>query len=201
MKVTNNFVSDLLYCLDDIGYPASEIVCILQEGSSLYLKDCGDIDFKVVVKNKNSYADILKEFDIEDKRVDCVFYSLKEWNEITKYKKMLYFITESPDMLLVYGTDKDFVRHDIVKDKELARRVLDNYDKCFWNYQESYKIYGYYPMEEKRLWNFLLFYFKCENKSHKLTQKQLKILQKAHDLKYSKTMFKDYFNKLKGEIL
>lgn len=201
MKVTNNFVSDLLYCLDDIGYPASEIVCILQEGSSLYLKDCGDIDFKVVVKNKNSCADILKEFDIEDKRVDCVFYSLKEWNEIAKYKKMLYFITESPDMLLVYGTDKDFVRHDIVKDKELARRVLDNYDKCFWNYQESYKIYGYYPMEEKRLWNFLLFYFKCENKSHKLTQKQLKILQKAHDLKYSKTMFKDYFNKLKGEIL
>ena len=201
MKVTNNFVSDLLYCLDDIGYPASEIVCILQEGSSLYLKDCGDIDFKVVVKNKNSHAEILKEFDIEDKRVDCVFYSLKEWNEIAKYKKMLYFITESPDMLLVYGTDKDFVRHDIVKDKELARRVLDNYDKCFWNYQESYKIYGYYPMEEKRLWNFLLFYFKCENKSHKLTQKQLKILQKAHDLKYSKTMFKDYFNKLKGEIL
>lgn len=201
MKVTNNFVSDLLYCLDDIGYPASEIVCILQEGSSLYLKDCGDIDFKVVVKNKDSHADILKEFDIEDKRVDCVFYSLKEWNEIAKYKKMLYFITESPDMLLVYGTDKDFVRHDIVKDKELARRVLDNYDKCFWNYQESYKIYGYYPMEEKRLWNFLLFYFKCENKSHKLTQKQLKILQKAHDLKYSKTMFKDYFNKLKGEIL
>lgn len=201
MKVTNNFVSDLLYCLDDIGYPASEIVCILQEGSSLYLKDCGDIDFKVVVKNKDSHADILKEFDIEDKRVDCVFYSLKEWNEIAKYKKMLYFITESPDMLLVYGTDKNFVRHDIVKDKELARRVLDNYDKCFWNYQESYKIYGYYPMEEKRLWNFLLFYFKCENKSHKLTQKQLKILQKAHDLKYSKTMFKDYFNKLKGEIL
>ena len=201
MKVTNNFVSDLLYCLDDIGYPASEIVCILQEGSSLYLKDCGDIDFKVVVKNKNSHADILKEFDIEDKRVDCVFYSLKEWNEIAKYKKMLYFITESPDMLLIYGTDKDFVRHDIVKDKELARRVLDNYDKCFWNYQESYKVYGYYPMEEKRLWNFLLFYFKCENKSHKLTQKQLKILQKAHDLKYSKTMFKDYFNKLKGEIL
>ena len=201
MKVTNNFVSDLLYCLDDIGYPASEIVCILQEGSSLYLKDCGDIDFKVVVKNKNSHADILKEFDIEDKRVDCVFYSLKEWNEIAKYKKMLYFITESPDMLLVYGTDKDFVRHDILKDKELARRVLDNYDKCFWNYQESYKIYGYYPMEEKRLWNFLLFYFKCENKSHKLTRKQLKILQKAHDLKYSKTMFKDYFNKLKGEIL
>lgn len=201
MKVTNNFVSDLLYCLDDIGYPASEIVCILQEGSSLYLKNCGDIDFKVVVKNKDSHADILKEFDIEDERVDCVFYSLKEWNEIAKYKKMLYFITESPDMLLIYGTDKDFVRHDIVKDKELARRVLDNYDKCFWNYQESYKIYGYYPMEEKRLWNFLLFYFKCENKSHKLTQKQLKILQKAHDLKYSKTMFKDYFNKLKGEIL
>ena len=69
------------------------------------------------------------------------------------------------------------------------------------NYVEDNKKYGYYQMPEKRLWNFLLFYFKCENKSHKLTPKQLKILQKAHDLKYSKTMFKEYFYKMKGEYL
>jgi len=199
--INQEFISELLSSLKSIGYGTDNIECVLQEGSSLYLKDYGDIDFKVIVKNRNPNADTNRQFDIQGKIVECVFYTLRDWNEIPNYMKMLYFITESPDMKLIYGSDKNFVRHDIVKDKELARRVLDNYDKCFWNYQESYKIYGYYPMEEKRLWNFLLFYFKCENKSHKLTQKQLKILQKAHDLKYSKTMFKDYFNKLKGEIL
>ena len=173
----------------------------MQEGSSLYLKDYGDIDFKVIVKSKNENADTSRQFDIDGHIVECVFYTLKEWNDIIKYKKMIYFVTESPDMKVVYGSDRKFVRHDVVKDKYVAKRVLENYDRCFFNYVEDSKKYGWYPMEEKRLWNFLLFYFKCENKSHRLTQKQLKIPQKAHDLKYSKTMFRDYFNKLKGEIL
>ena len=195
------FVSELLANLSAIGYPLHSIICVLQEGSSLYLKDYGDIDFKVIVKSKNENADTSRQFDIDGHIVECVFYTLKEWNDIIKYKKMIYFVTESPDMKVVYGSDRKFVRHDVVKDKYVAKRVLENYDRCFFNYVEDSKKYGWYPMEEKRLWNFLLFYFKCENKSHRLTQKQLKILQKAHDLKYSKTMFRDYFNKLKGEIL
>lgn len=200
-NITNMFVSELLANLSAIGYPLHSIICILQEGSSLYLKDYGDIDFKVIVKSKNETADVSRQFDIDGHIVECVFYTLKEWNDIIKYKKMIYFVTESPDMKVVYGSDRNFVRHDVVKDKFVAKRVLENYDRCLFNYIEDNKKFGWHPMEEKRLWNFLLFYFKRENKSHKLTQKQLKILQKAHDLKYSKTMFRDYFNKLKGEIL
>lgn len=201
--MTNNqeFVSQLLSNLDSIGYSINNIECILQEGSSLYLKNCGDIDFKVIVKHINPSADAGRQFIINGQTVECVFYTLRDWNEVATFKKMCYFITESPDMKVIYGSDRDFIRHDIVKDNELAKKVLDNYDKCFYNFKEEYVKQGYYQMEEKRLWNFLLFYFKRENKSHKITQKQLKILQKAHDLKYSKTMFKDYFNKLKGEIL
>ena len=199
--VTQEFISELLSNLDSIGYSINNIECILQEGSSLYLKDYGDIDFKVIVKHINPSADINRQFDIQGKTVECVFYTLREWNELPTFKKMIYFITESPDMKLIYGNDSGFVRHDIVENDNLARKVLDNYDKCLWNFNEDYKKQGYYQMEEKRLWNFLLFYFKRVNGSHKLTPKQLKILQKAHDLKYQKTMFKDYFNKLKGEIL
>ena len=201
MNTTNEFLTELLINLKSIGYSVDNIVCILQEGSSLYLKDTGDIDYKVVTKYKNPEADTNRQFDIQGHIVECVFYTLKEWNELVNYKKMIYFVVESPDMKLVYGSDWKFVRYDVVKDRELAKKVLDNYDKCFFNYVEENKKYGYYQMPEKRLWNFLLFYFKCENKSHKLTPKQLKILQKAHDLKYSKTMFKEYFYKMKGEYL
>ena len=200
-NIDNMFTSELLSNLSAIGYPLNSIICVLQEGSSLYLKDYGDLDFKVIVRSKNENADISRQFDIDGHVVECVFYTLKEWNDIVKYKKMVYFVTESPDMKVLYGSDRNFVRHDVVKDKFVAKRVLENYDRCFFNYVEENKKYGWYPMEDKRLWNFLLFYFKRENKTHKLTQKQLKILQKAHDLKYQKTMFKDYFNKLKGEIL
>ncbi len=200
-QVNSWFVSDLLFELKDIGYTTDNIICILQEGSSLYLKDYGDIDFKVIVKYRVPNAPEDRIFEINDQRVECTFYTQKEWRDIPNYSKMIYFITESPDMPCVYGFDKGFARHDIIKDKQLASKVLDNYDKCLFNFREDYKKYGYYQMPEKRLWNFLLFYFKWENKSHQLTPKQLKILQKAHNLKYPKTMFKDYFNKLKGEIL
>lgn len=197
--INQEFISELLSSLKSIGYGTDNIECVLQEGSSLYLKDYGDIDFKVIVKNRNPNADTNRQFDIQGKIVECVFYTLRDWNEIPNYKKMLYFITESPDMKLIYGSDKNFVRHDVVKDKSLALKVLENYDRCFFNYVEDNKKFGFMQMPDKRLWNFLLFYFKVENNSHRLTPKQLKILQKAHDLKYSKTMFKEYFYKMKGE--
>lgn len=201
MKITNEFITELISNLESIGYSTNNIECILQEGSSLYLKNYDDMDFKVIVRHINPQAEIEKRFDIQGQTVECVFYTLREWNEVENFKNMIYFIAESPDMKLIYGSDRNFVRHDIVKDNNLAKKVLINYDKCLFNWNEDYKKQGYWQMEEKRLWNFLLFYFKRENGSHKLTPKQLKILQKAHDLKYSKTMFKDYFNKLKGEIL
>ena len=68
--INQEFISELLSSLKSIGYGTDNIECVLQEGSSLYLKDYGDIDFKVIVKNRNPNADTNRQFDIQGKIVE-----------------------------------------------------------------------------------------------------------------------------------
>ena len=192
IQITNDFITELISRLESIGVSTNDIVCILHGGSSLYLDNYSDIDLKVIVKRHNPYAKEEMSFNIQNMKVDCCYHTVNEWNSVLS-KDRSYYVCESVDMKKVIGNDTQLKRYDCVKDQEVRKHLIDVYDKHLFGAEADF--------EEKRLWNFLLFYFKCENNSHRLTQKQLKILQKAHDLKYSKTMFKDYFNKLKGEIL
>ena len=102
--------------------------------------------------------------------------------------------------MTIYGNDKDFVRHDILKDKELARRILENYDKGLFHYKNSNILYGYSPMPPKRLWNFLMFAYKLKNNSHRLTKRQLKEIQKVHDSEVNVGQYEPLFNEI-SEIL
>lgn len=205
MKITNEFLTELLSNLELIGYSIKNIECILQEGSSLYLDNYDDIDFKIMVKHINPNADIGRQFDVKGHKVDCTYYTFKDWAKVGEYMKVIYFITESPDMICIYGSDKNFVRHNVVKNKKLALKVLDNYEKCLFDYKEGYQLHGYHQMPPKRLWNFLVFYYKLKNGRNRIYSRQLQQIKLAHDLKLSvedcKGKFHELCEMLKGEQL
>jgi len=183
----------LIKKLNEIGISPYNIICILQEGSSLYITNPNDIDYKVIVKKLNPVTDIEKDFLINGKTVQCVYYTEKEWNNVM-LDHIAYFITESVDMKCVYGDDSNFKRYDVVNDINVQKYVLGIYENHFFKDSDKY-------LGDKRLWNFLVFAFKVINRSHKLTKEQLNLVQKAHDLKLNKEDYIPLLEKLKEEIL
>ncbi|MBQ4060412.1 MAG: hypothetical protein IJD46_00140, partial [Bacilli bacterium] len=167
------------------------------EGSSLYLETENDIDFKVIVKRYNPKAQVLKAFNIQGYRVECCYYTFKDWANIMNYKKA-YYLDQCPDMICIYGDDSNFVRFDPVNDKEVRKYLVKIYDEHLFNYNENKK--GSYEFKPKRLWNFLLFAYKLTNKSNTLTASQVATMQKAHDLELDKEEFRPLFNQIKGSV-
>lgn len=199
--VSKQFIAALIANLSAIGITENNIECILLEGSALYLENPNDLDFKVIVKFINPKAELGRSFDIvcgdgETRKVECTFYTFKKWGKQPATRKLIYYVTESPDMITVYGNDAKFVRHDILTNRELARKVLLNYDKSLFNYVEENKKQGYQPMLPKRLWNFLLFAYKLKNNSHEVTNAQLETIQDAHDLKLELEDYRSLFNEI-----
>lgn len=177
--------------LTTIPYRREDIICVLQVGSSLYLKDFGDYDFVVLIKEHRPEAveNISRTF--EGRELDLIHFTPREWKNVMKHKRA-YYLTQCVDAKCIYGDDKDFIRYDVVKDKEVRKYVLDMYDICLFGDNPS--------MNDKRLWNFLNFYYKCKNNEHKLKKWQLNEMQKAHDLKISKEDCLALLKELKGEI-
>lgn len=195
--VNERFVDKLLDQMAAIGVARRTVQAIFIEGSALYLENPGDIDFKILVTWHNPKAEIGRSFEIDGYKVECTYYTLAEWNAVDQTARSFYFITEAPDMILVYGSDLGFKRFDVVSDKALARKVLDIYGKQLFNYQAPVRDNGRtmrndadpLRLSSKRLWNFLLFAYKIQNGSHKLTAKQMQAVQNAHD---GKTSVEDY---------
>lgn len=195
--ITQEFIDKLIINLNSIGITTYNIECIFLEGSSLYLEKVNDIDFKVIIKKYVDKAETLKTFIIDGNKVECCYYTFKDWSNVLKYKKA-YFITECPEMICVYGDDTKFIRYDPINDKEVKKYLIKIYDEHFFNYDKNKK--GSYEFKPKRLWNFLLFSYKYLNKSNTLTSEQIKTLQKAHDLELDKEDFRALFNQMKEQI-
>lgn len=197
--VDGQFVDELLENLRAIGVSQESIRAILIEGSALYIENPHDIDFKVIVNRENPKAEIGKSFFIKGYKVECTHYTLDEWNNIDRSSRIYYYLTQTPDMILVYGTDEGFKRFDVVADEEIARKVYDIYDKYLFNYdaENARTAKRVRPkMPPKRLWNFLLFAFKRINRSHILTDEQRRLVQDAHDLKLSVESYRGLFKSL-----
>lgn len=193
--VNESFVNELLNCINSVGIATYNIECILVEGSSLYLKKVNDIDLKVIVKRYNNKAEMIRSFNISNHKIDCTYYTLRDWEKVMEFKKDAQYIVESPEMICIYGNDENFKRFDPVNDKEVQRFVLSVYDKNFFNYDKKNKTA--FLMKDKRLWNFLLFAFKVKNKSNNINSFQLELLQKAHDLELKKEDYLPLFNEIK----
>lgn len=196
--ITKEFVEELISNLNKIGITTYNIECILAEGSAIYLDSFNDIDFKVIVKRYNNKAEISQTFEIQGHKVECCYYTFKDWNRIFEYRTNAHYIAESPDMICVYGDDSRFTRYDVINNKDLQKYVLNVYDKGLFNYDENQKKIR--RMSNKRLWNFLLFAYKLTNKSNTLTASQVATMQKAHDLELDKEEFRPLFNQIKGSV-
>lgn len=200
--VDGQFVDELLENLKSIGVPLPSIQAILIEGSALYLDHPNGIDFKVIVEYCNPKAEVGRSFNIKGYKVECTHYTLEEWNSVDSSTQIFYYVTESPDMILVYGNDEGLKRFDVVRDRDLARKVLAFYDKYLFNApQESVRGRGgeeAVRIPKKRLWNFLLFAYKIINGSHALTSEQLQAVQDAHDLKSTVEEYRNLFDRLQA---
>ncbi len=196
--ITQSFKKQLIENLNKIGITTSSIECILLEGSALYLQQPNDIDFKVILKRYFNKAEMRRCFFINGYTVECVYYTFDDWANVTKYKSNAQYIVESKDMICIYGNDSKFFRYDVVTNKELQSYIINVYDKLFFNYKENDKTN---KMSDKRLWNFLLFAFKLQNNDDNLSDEQLELLQKAHDLELNKEDYLPLFNELKERIL
>lgn len=87
MIITKSFIKELLYNLKCIGYERDNIECILQEGSSLYLDNYDDIDFKVMVKHINPNADIGRQFDVKGHKIDCTITRSKIGQKLVNIRR------------------------------------------------------------------------------------------------------------------
>lgn len=188
-------IRTLIEELEKRGVRKNTIECILQEGSSLYLTNPNDLDFKVIVSHYNPKAETHKPIIIEGKKIECCFYTFKDWERVTSYKKA-YFIVESQDMKCVYGNDSKFKRYNVLEDIELQKYVVEIYDKNLFNPKGKIK-----PFEKKRLWNFLLFASRVKNNSQRLTAEQIDMMQKAHDLQVEVAEVRPMFDSLKNSII
>lgn len=195
MKLNKNFVEDLLKELQKVGVIKFNIVCILHYGSSLYVKNYDDYDFKVIVKHHTQHTKNTVETRVANTKVHVVFYTLSEWNNILNERDQCV-VSECNEMTCVYGDDSEFTRYDVVHDKEVQKYVLNLFDENFFNCTKDEFYLG-----DKRLWNFLLFAFKVRNKSNKLKWYQKHLINKAHDLKLNKENFRPMFERLQEEIL
>lgn len=196
--INESFINEILKHINGIGISTYNIECILIEGSSLYLENANDIDLKVIVKRYNDKAEMIRSFSISNYKVDCTYYTVRDWNKVMDFKKDAQYIVESPDMICIYGDDKNFKRFDPINDKEVQRFVLNVYDKNFFNFDEKNK--NTFLMKDKRLWNFLLFAYKVKNKSNTLTALQIETMQRAHDLELNKEDYRPLFNEIKEII-
>ncbi len=199
--VDGRFVEALLDEMQKIGVERKSVHAIFIEGSALYLEHPNDIDFKIIVGWYNPKAEIGKPFRVMDCSVECTYYTLEEWNRVDQSRRIFYYVTESPDMILVYGTDEGFKRFDVIEDRDLAKKVLGFYDKYLFNAPpERMRARGgeeEYRMPQKRLWNFLLFAYKIMNGSHELSREQMRAVQDAHDLKASIEDYRTLFEELR----
>lgn len=177
--------------IEALPYNKSDIYCVLQVGSALYLKNSDDYDFIVIIKEHSPEVDESGTVIVDGKEIDFIHYTPLEWENVMKNQKA-YFLTECVDAKCIYGDDKYFKRYDLVKDNQLKNYLLTVYELGLFG-KNSF-------MEKKRLWNFLNFYYKCQNKSHKLKRWQLKEIQNAHDLKLNKEDYRPFLKELKGEI-
>jgi len=193
--LTNEFVEDLLKELQKAGVIKFNIVCILHYGSSLYVKNYDDFDFKVIIKRRTPHTNNTIETRVLGSKVHIVFYTLSEWNNILNERDQCV-VSECNEMTCVYGDDSEFTRYDVVHDKEVQKYVLNLFDENFFNCTKDEFYLG-----DKRLWNFLLFAFKVRNKSNKLKWYQRHLINKAHDLKLNKENFRPMFERLQEEIL
>ncbi len=202
--VDAQFVETLLDEMRRIGVERKFVRAIFIEGSALYLEHPNDIDFKIIVDWHNPKAETGKAFRIKGNGVECTYYTLEEWNRVDQSRRIFYYVTESPDMILVYGTDEGFKRYDVVKDRALARKVFGFYDKCLFNAPPKGRLHGREDegirMPQKRLWNFLLFAYKIMNGSHRLTEEQMREVQAAHDLKVSIEDYRTLFESLQTKM-
>lgn len=197
--ISDNFISDLFLQIEhEHNIPRDDIECILLCGSALYFENPHDIDFKVILKNTNNVSQkTLSKLNVQNYTVDCLYYTPASWKSVTKTHYPCQFITESPDLLCIYGSDKKFYRFDILKSKSLKKYIATIWDKYFFNIRNA-KTDNLFT--DKRLWNFLLFAYKILNNSHILTEQQKIQLQKAHDGELIKETFIPTYNEVVSKI-
>lgn len=195
MKISEKFVPELIKEIQKFGISRFNIKCIWHYGSSLYVKNYDDYDFKIIVKNRTEHTRNTIETKVLDNKVHLVFYTESEWNDILNERDQCV-VSECNEMECVYGEDSGLTKFDIIHDKEVQKYVLCLFDEYFFNCIDEDFYLG-----DKRLWNFLLFAFKVKNKSNRLRLYQKHLINKAHDLKIDKEKFRPLFENLKEEIL
>lgn len=197
MNLQPQFVDELLENIKKIGISQRNIIAIFLVGSGLYLDEPNDIDVKVIIKQYNPKAETLRNFEIGGKKIQAHYYRLSDWEKVKDYK-VAYFITESEDMVLLYGDDTEFHRFNLTNNIENQRYVLNIYDKHLFNYDESdTKIHF---LGEKRVWNFLLFYYKVVKQSNELTANEKEQIGQAHKGLIGIENCRQKFNELKQRL-
>lgn len=185
----------VLLDIEKHGISPYNIVCVLRFGSSLYVKHPDDYDFKVFLKKKTADSQSIIDSSLIFGKVQYILITPHEWNDMLNLRGQCC-IAGVDDMEVIYGDASSIRKYNVIEDKDVQKYVLNIYDYFFFNCTEP----DYY-LGEKRLWNFLVFYYKMKNHSNKLTRHQLKMVSKAHDLKFDKEKFRPLFEKLKEEIL
>lgn len=191
------FINKLLEKIEGVGVPKNNILAIFLVGSALYLTNPADLDFKVIVKRHYVKAEIGRNFMIKGKKVQCHYYTLKDWANIKAYKKDAQYIAEAHDMELIYGSDEGVLRHDVLTNKENQKYLIDIWGKHFFEHDPEGK---FYKFDKKRLWNFILFANKVNGQTHEITNPQKLQMDQAHEGLIDIEDLRTVYEQLKSDI-
>ncbi|MFA5575402.1 MAG: hypothetical protein WC994_10195 [Brumimicrobium sp.] len=191
------FINKLLEKIEGVGVPRNNIEAIFVVGSGLYLTNPQDLDLKVIVKRYYVKAEIGRNFVINGEKVQCHYYTKKDWANIKKYKKDAQYIAEAHDMELIHGSGEGVVRHDVLTNKENQKYLIDIWGKHFFEHDPEGKLYKF---DKKRLWNFILFANKVNGQTHEITNAQKLQMDQAHEGLIDIEDLRPTYNSLKALI-
>lgn len=192
------FINKLLEKIEGVGVPRNNIETIFIVGSALYLTKPSDLDLKVIVKRYYVKAEVGRDFVINGQKVQCHYYTKKDWANIKKYKKDAQYIAEAHDMEVIYGSDVEVLRHDVLTNKENQAYLIDIWGKHFFEHDPEGKLHKF---DKKRLWNFLLFANKVIGQTHEITNPQKLQMDQAHEGLLDVETIRPIYNSLKALIL
>lgn len=184
----SDYVDEILEYLEEHKIPKETVIAIYQTGSSLYFKDCGDVDIRVIATKR---VPLPNQAYIDGKYCDIIVRTPEDWNHASEEKYESYFLAQCPDEILLYGSESKVKKYDPLTDKQVQSSILKFYEKKLFNDSLT---------KPKKLWNFLLLAFKLQNNSNKLTEYQLKEMNKARKGLISAEKYRPLFDELKKQI-
>ena len=183
-------IREIITFLQIFNITKQDIICILRVGSSILFSNYHDYDYIIILTHdifiKGSHALLLSN----GINADIKIYSLEKWNHV----HISYYCVLEKYGFIEYK-NKNFNKigiHDIIHNKNAIITCLRIFNNCIVNCT-NHDMPIKQEMNVKYFWICLCLIRTLEHEKYKLTDKDLKEMQLAHDKKLNIENYRQEF--------